>query len=82
MHLLILSPDQQIFSGEVKSVTAPGSDGQFQVLNNHAALVSALAPGRIEVVGENGEKLSWTIGGGFAEVLNNEIALLVSGVKA
>ena len=82
MHLLILSPDQEIFSGEVKAVTAPGIDGRFEVLHNHAALVSALTAGPVDVATDKGEKMQWQIGGGFAEVLNNEIALLVSGIQA
>jgi F-type H+-transporting ATPase subunit epsilon len=81
MNLLILSPDKEIFSGEVKSVLVPGSAGLFQILNHHAPIVSSLEKGEVRIEKSNGEKMSLTIGGGFVEMLNNEVSLLVSGVK-
>jgi len=81
MNLVVLSPDKEIFSGAVKSVQVPGEDGGFQVLENHAAIVSSLAKGVVNVVKANGEKLSFKVDGGFVEMLNNEVSLLVSGVK-
>jgi F-type H+-transporting ATPase subunit epsilon len=80
MNLVILSPDKEIYSGEVKSVQAPGINGGFQLLDNHAAIVSALGKGTVNVVTNAGDKLSFGVNGGFVEMLNNEVALLVSGV--
>lgn len=80
MNLVILSPEKEIFSGEVKSVQAPGIDGGFQMLDNHAAIVSALGKGEVHIVMASGEKRSFGVNGGFVEMLNNEVALLVSGV--
>ncbi|MBK8425986.1 MAG: ATP synthase F1 subunit epsilon [Lewinellaceae bacterium] len=81
MNLVVLSPDKEIFSGAVKSVQVPGEDGSFQMLENHAAIVSSLKEGVVNVVKANGEKLSFNVDGGFVEMLNNEVSLLVSGVK-
>lgn len=81
MNLIILSPDKEIFSGAVKSVQVPGEEGSFQMLENHAAIVSSLTKGVVNVVKANGEKLSFGVDGGFVEMLNNEVALLVSGVN-
>jgi F-type H+-transporting ATPase subunit epsilon len=81
MNLVVLSPDKEIFSGAVKSVQVPGEDGGFQLLENHAAIVSSLVKGAVNVVKANGEKLSFKVDGGFVEMLNNEVSLLVSGVK-
>ncbi len=81
MNLVVLSPDKEIFSGAVKSVQVPGEDGSFQMLENHAAIVSSLAKGVVNVVKANGEKLSFNVDGGFVEMLDNEVSLLVSGVK-
>jgi F-type H+-transporting ATPase subunit epsilon len=81
MNLTILSPEKEIFSGEVKSVSVPGSGGSFQLLENHAAIVSSLDKGEIRIEKANGEKMALTISGGFVEMLRNEVALLVSGVK-
>jgi F-type H+-transporting ATPase subunit epsilon len=80
MNLVILSPEKEIFTGAGKSVQAPGVDGGFQLLENHAAMVSALGKGVVNIVTEKGDKLSYSVDGGFLETLNNEVALLVSGV--
>jgi F-type H+-transporting ATPase subunit epsilon len=82
MNLVILSPEKEIFSGEVKSVIVPGTDGQFEMLNNHAAIVSSLAKGEVKVTTTKGEKLNFGVTGGFVEMLNNEISVLVSSVTA
>lgn len=81
MNLVILSPEKEIFSGEVRSVKVPGSGGQFEMLKNHAAIVSSLEAGEVRVIKADGEKMSLSIGGGFVEMLNNECALLISGLR-
>ena len=50
MVLEIVSPESKLFSGEVSSVTLPGVDGSFQILNNHAPIVSILQKGEIKIV--------------------------------
>lgn len=82
MNLIILSPDKEIYTGQVKSVQVPGTVGSFQMLENHAPIVSSLVKGNVNVVTDKGEKLSFSINGGFVECLNNEVSLLVSGVNA
>jgi F-type H+-transporting ATPase subunit epsilon len=81
MNLVVLSPEKEIFSGPIKSVQVPGAEGSFQMLEGHAAIVAALAKGAVNVVKSNGEKLSFEVSGGFVECLNNEVSLLVSGIK-
>ena len=81
MNLVVLSPEKEIFSGPVKSVQVPGSDGSFQMLENHAAIVASLKKGAVNVVKANGEKLSFEVNGGFVECLHNEVSLLVSGTN-
>lgn len=81
MNLVILSPEQEIFSGAVKSVKVPGASGSFEMLENHAAIVSSLSAGEVRIIKDNGEKMSFTVEGGFVEMLNNEVSLLVAGVK-
>lgn len=53
MKLEIVSPEATLFSGQVTMVTVPGIDGEFQILNNHASIVSILTKGSIKVVGDN-----------------------------
>ncbi len=81
LSLIMLTPEEEIFHGKVKSVKVPGVSGQFEVLNNHAALLSALGPGEIRIIRDNDQKEIYTIENGFIEVLRNEVALLVRGVK-
>ncbi len=49
MQLEIITPEMKVFTGEVSAVQLPGIDGQFQVLNNHAPIISALGKGKIKV---------------------------------
>lgn len=75
MQVEILTPDKALFSGEATSVTLPGSNGQFQILNDHAALVSSLAEGIILIKTSKGEERV-NIAGGVVEVLDNKIVVL------
>ncbi len=79
MQLTIITPDQEVFEGEVESATFPGSDGSFQVLRNHAPLVSSLGKGEIEYRGSTNTG-SVTVEGGVVEVLNNTITVLAERV--
>ena len=76
MKLDILSPEGTIFSGEVSLATFPGVVGSFTVLEDHAALISALQTGTIVIRQKDGEK-SFSIEGGFVEVNDNEIAVCI-----
>ena len=79
MHLEIITPDKKVFAGEANAVTLPGSEGQFQVLNRHAPLVSTLGKGDV-VVEAGGVKQSYLIDGGVVEVLNNQVLVLAEAV--
>ncbi len=52
MFLEIVTPEASIFRGEVESVTVPGVDGEFQMLNNHAPIVSLLQEGKVRIKGD------------------------------
>ena len=81
MHLQVLTPEKEIFNGQVRSVKVPGTGGQFEILNNHAAIVSSLEKGEVRIIDENGNNTRFGIKKGFVEVLNNEVALLVQGYQ-
>lgn len=90
MYLEIISPETTLFSGEVKSLTLPGSDGRFQLLENHAPIVSTLQAGVVkikssvnlsdaakalfETVGK--DEFTYTITAGTVEMRDNKIILL------
>jgi F-type H+-transporting ATPase subunit epsilon len=81
MNLIVLTPEKEIFNGKVTSVQVPGISGKFEILNNHAPIVSALSKGRVRLVLEGGDKKTFEIRKGFIEVLKNEVSLLVQGVS-
>lgn len=81
MQLEIITPDKKVFEGEVAVVTFPGSDGSFQVLNNHAPLVSLLKDGVVEYKTEAKEVSQVAITGGVVEVLQNKVIVLADGLR-
>lgn len=83
MFLEIVTPDQKVFEGEVVSATFPGSDGSFQVLSNHAPMISTLAGGEIKYVREVNKRAEETllkVSGGVVEVLNNKVTVLAERI--
>ncbi|MBO7277407.1 MAG: ATP synthase F1 subunit epsilon [Bacteroidales bacterium] len=76
MKLSIVSPEDTLYEGEVKSVKMQGIDGKFQVLNNHSPLISALSKGEIKIEEESGNQISFTINSGLVELAKNEIHIL------
>ena len=82
MNLTILTPEKEIFKGAVKSVKLPGITGQFEILDNHAAIVSALSAGKVRVLTTDNSTNLYDISKGFVEVLNNEVSLLVQGLTS
>jgi F-type H+-transporting ATPase subunit epsilon len=80
MTLEILTPEKKLFSGEVYGVQMPGISGSFEVLEKHAPLVSALKAGRVKVLRDKqNHTSSYDIQGGFVEVLNYKVTVLVEG---
>ncbi|HEY0667810.1 MAG TPA: ATP synthase F1 subunit epsilon [Sphingobacteriaceae bacterium] len=81
MKLEILTPDKTIFDGEVTSVTVPGTAGSFEILKDHAPIISTLEDGKVIVRGGNKSENEFLIKGGVVEVLHNKIMVLAEGVK-
>ena len=82
MNLTMLSPGKEIFNGPITSVKVPGINGQFEILKDHAAIVSALNGGTVRVIDEKGTTVSFNITQGFIEVLNNEVSILIHSLAA
>lgn len=90
MHLEIVTPEASLVSGEVKSLTVPGVNGEFQMLSNHAAVVSLLVEGKVRFEGEptitegfedkfvkeSDGKWSLAISSGTLEMNNNKAIVL------
>jgi F-type H+-transporting ATPase subunit epsilon len=80
MNLEILTPEKKLYSGNVYGVQLPGISGLFEVLEKHAPLVSALKAGRLKVLRDRSNHTSFfDIQGGFVEVINNNVTVLVEG---
>ena len=92
MTLEIVSPESKLYSGEVTSVTIPGVDGSFQILNHHAPIVSILTKGEIKIASNNfnfpkeaeakfvkgnDQKFNLSINSGTLEMKDNKIIILV-----
>ncbi len=80
MRIEIVTPDKKIFDGEIKSVRVPGKKGSFQVLKDHAPIVSTLDSGPVIMVDMEGKETILMIGGGVIEVKANKIILLADNV--
>jgi len=77
MEIEILSPTEQIFAGTVKQVNLPGTNGSFEILENHAPIISTLTKGEVRIVDSQGEKHTFAITGGVVEQSNHKVILLV-----
>jgi len=78
MQLDIISPEAPLFSGEVISITVPGAEGEFQILNNHAPIVSVLTNGKVKIQTDSIEK-STNFQERFSKETNKYVLLIESG---
>jgi F-type H+-transporting ATPase subunit epsilon len=81
MKIEIVTPDKKIYDGEIKSVRVPGKKGSFQVLKDHAPIVSTLDAGLVMIVDQENNEINYEIGGGVIEVKANKIILLADSVR-
>ena len=76
MHLEIVTPEKNLYSGEVVLVQLPGKDGSFEILKNHAPIVSTLEKGTIKLRPVEGEDIFFEVKGGVVECKKNVISVL------
>lgn len=76
MNLEIITPDKSVYTGEVSLVQLPGIDGSFEVLDNHAPLISVLQKGKIKIKDSSGQEQFFEVNGGVIEVLKNKVLIL------
>ena len=80
-HLSIVTPEKSFYDGNIKSLVVPGTEGYLGVLSQHAPLITALIPGKIEFRDENDEVNIMAVSGGFLEVSNNIATILADTVE-
>jgi len=77
MFLEVITPDEKIFEGEIKSVKIPGTKGSFEILKNHAPIISTLGEGTIRIIDKNNKEHRFQTGGGVLENRENKIIILI-----
>ena len=77
MNIKITKPDTTLFDGEAKLAQLPGTGGLFEILNNHAPIISSLAAGTIRLVLNDDSEKTFPIRGGVLKAQQNQILLLV-----
>jgi F-type H+-transporting ATPase subunit epsilon len=81
MQLEILTPESKVFSGKVYGIQLPGTDGSFEVLDHHAAMIASLKKGKMKILKDKNSTESYEISSGFVEVLNNQATVLLESAK-
>ena len=76
MQLKIITPEESLFEGEIDLIQVPGKKGAFEVLHNHAPIISTLTKGKVKVHPTNGEEKFFDIPGGVIQKKNNDIIVL------
>lgn len=76
MYLEIVTPEEKLFTGDVKLVQLPGSKGSFEMLRNHAPIISTLESGSIKIITLEGKEQFFEVKGGVIEGSNNKIIVL------
>ncbi len=79
MQLNILTPEQKVFTGEAESVQLCGTDGKFEILNNHAPMIASIVEGTVKIKTGSG-KQEFKLKSGVVEVLKNSVSVLTEGV--
>ncbi|MBT4478094.1 MAG: ATP synthase F1 subunit epsilon [Flavobacteriales bacterium] len=77
MLLEIITPESKLFTGEITSIKLPGMDGEFEILNNHAPIISTLSKGVIRIIDNDNNTEKFEVNGGVIEMQNNKIIVLV-----
>jgi len=83
MQLEILTPEHKVYSGKVYGIQLPGIEGSFELLENHAPIVASLGSGKMKILKDNKNDTEiYQISGGFVEVLNNKVSVLIEDARA
>ena len=80
MKLEIYTPDQTVFEGDIKSITVPGTSGSFEILKDHAPIISTLDNGKVIVRTSDNQANTFQIKGGVVEVIQNKVIVLADGL--
>ena len=82
INLEIITPSKQAFKGQVKNISVPGTSGSFQVLYNHAPLLSSFEIGKVKLMDLEDKEIEFATGGGTVEVIDNKILILADSMES
>lgn len=83
MQVELLTPEKKVFAGDVYGVQLPGVNGSFEILDKHAPMVSALTRGNVKIIlDKSGKSNLFQISGGFIEVYENKVTVLLESATA
>ncbi len=80
MNLEIVTPGRKVYSGQIRLIKVPGSKGSFEILNNHAPIISTLNAGTIKIITTDEEEITFDVEGGVIEATDNNIIVLADTV--
>lgn len=80
MKIEIITPEKKLYQGDVKLVRVPGTKGSFEILHNHAPVISTLEKGTIKIVSDKNDTVLIDVEGGIIEVIRNNIIVLADVV--
>jgi len=75
LSFALVSPERELFNGDVDHVVVPGAEGEFGVLPNHAPVMSVIKPGALRVINDGAERRIF-VNGGFADVTPEGLTVL------
>jgi len=78
----VITPSKTCYSGMVTDITIPGTKGGFQVLYNHAPLMSSFEIGKVKLTEQDGKELNFATGGGTVEIMNNKVLILAESFES
>lgn len=79
-QLFLATLEKVIFEDEIQSLIAPGAEGYFGILKNHAPIIALLKQGTLTVTDKQGKKIVWNVSGGFLEMSNNKTIVLADKI--
>jgi F-type H+-transporting ATPase subunit epsilon len=79
--LQIVTPEREVYSSQIESVSLPGMQSHFGVLRNHAPLIAALEPGVVRIIDAELKEINLAVGGGFFQVAQNQAILLADSAE-
>ena len=77
MKVKITKPDSTLYDGEAKLVQLPGTGGLFEILDNHAPIISSLSKGTVRLIGTSDQEQTFDIRGGVIKGQQNDLLILV-----